>query len=329
VTSSYIWKSSFLSTDMHSARRASTRGVLRALSTCLVALLLLTACSDDEDDRLVIEFEVSIPPAGEVFWCYFGTFEEEIGINGLWGMTESHFLHHQLMKPVLEDEPYEDGEIADCLTLGEWWGPAPTLLEGVGERDPDDEDREINLPDGVAYVMEAGQRYVVDSHWINTTDEEQTGRVEMELGFVSMDQVEHRAGTFNLDKAGLSIPPGTWTEQFDCEISDDSVNILQIGPHMHTHGSHYGVDIIRGDGSIDPVFEIEEWKPEYREEPPMWNWGPGELVVHPGDKVRTRCTWENPYDENLEFPEEMCTSFGAGFPMDTDIFCGGSGTMNF
>lgn len=304
--------------------------VSRILSFLL--LLSATGCVAEPTDIRVIDYEVTLPPATEVFWCTFGTFEDSVGVNGLWERTESPFLHHQLFKPVLEDVPYADGETVDCLELGDWWGTAPTLLEGVGVPPPDDMDRQISFPPGVAFLMEAGQRYVIDSHWINTTDEVQIGRVQMELGMIPASSVVHEAGTFNFDKAHLSVPPGTWTETVECDFGDQEVNILQLGPHMHAHGTHYAVDVIRLSGETERILEVESWHPSFREDPPLWNWGAGEMVIRPGEIIQTHCTWDNPSNQDLGFPEEMCTSFGAAYPMETNIFCGGSGdgpTMPF
>ena len=62
---------------------------------------------------------------------------------------ESLFLHHQLFKPVLEEVPYADGETVDCLELGDLVD-SPYITRGRRCPPPDDMDRQISFPPGVA-----------------------------------------------------------------------------------------------------------------------------------------------------------------------------------
>ena len=169
--------------------------------------------------------------------------------------------------------------------------------------------------------MEAGQRYVIDSHWINTTDEVQV--VRYRWASWCQPAVEHEAGRSISTKrtsASRRVPGPT----VKCDFGDQEVNILQLGPHMHAHGTHYAVDVVRLNGEVERMLEVDSWNPSFREDPPLWNWGAGEMVIRPGEIVQTHCTWDNPNNEALGFPEEMCTSFGAAYPMETNIFCGGT-----
>lgn len=43
-----------------------------------------------------------------------------------------------------------------------------------------------------------------------------------------------------------------------------------------------------------------------------------------GDLLRTHCTWFNPQEEPLGFPDEMCTTSGALLGMESAQFCTGT-----
>jgi hypothetical protein len=279
---------------------------------------------DEIDGDLRIESEpITIQPGQELFWCVFGSFQQDAGVNTLTLWTDSPYIHHMLLKAVPEDDPHGDGDAVDCLTLGDWWGTAPTLFEAVGG-DTEHPDRWMTLPDGVAFMVEAGQRFVLDSHFVNSSGDVATANVAIDLGLVDPAEVQSVAGTFNHDSGPLDIPPQQVSSvSFDCPWEQE-LTILAIGPHMHAYGWAYFVDWVRDDGAdsfTTRILDVPQWDPEMREEPPGIDFPPGEVVLQPGDVFRTECTWNNTTDEALAFPDEMCTTFGVGYPLPGNAYC--------
>ena len=290
----------------------------------LAGLLLGSACVDeeqpqDDDDStelpdlggdLRIEGEGMTLPAGEeVFWCMFGSFEEEAGVQWVALQSDSPFMHHMLLKEVPDDAPWEDGDVLDCLELPEWWAVSPTLFEAVG-KDPEHPERWVDLPDGIAFMIHPGQRWVLDSHFLNTSSEDVQANIAVEIGLIAPEDVEHVAGTYNHDSGDLHIPPGgLWSLDFDCAW-ETQVEILGVGPHMHLHGASYAVDWISKDGSVERILEIPQWEPEFRDRAPGIDFMDGEVVVQPGDVFKTTCTWDNQTGADLDWGEgsheEMC-----------------------
>ena len=167
----------------------------------------------------------------------------------------------------------------------------------------------------------AGERWVLDSHFVNTSPEDAEANIALEMGLLAPEDVVHVAGTYNHDSGELHIPAGgLWSLDFDCSW-DAEVEILGIGPHMHTHGASYSVDWIRTDGSVQRILDIPEWQPEFRDRPPGLDFLEGEVVVQPGDSFRTTCSWDNQTGAEISFPEEMCTTFGVGFPLPDNAWC--------
>jgi hypothetical protein len=95
-------------------------------------------------------------------------------------------------------------------------------------------------------------------------------------------------------------------------------NIRAIGtfPHMHSLGKFIGTTLVRTDGTTadlgtDASFDFNN---QY------FSALPG-IAIKPGDRVRTRCRWENPTSSEVKFGEntgdEMCFGFTLYYPKVT------------
>ena len=309
---------------------------LRLRGPALALLTLLAPACTPQDEPLPLEQggfpppaegaerwqtpELLVPAGSERFWCMAGTLPDDVGVDALWQWTDSRWMHHQLVKRAPPDLPYEDGEVVDCLDLGEWWGPAPTLFEGVGDLDDEDE-REVALPPGSAFLIQAGQRFVFDSHFVNTGEEDEYAVVAVDMHFVDPSTVEHPVGSFNHDVGGgLLIPPGLHTETFDC-VWEQDVSLLALGPHMHDHGREYSIDLVSPDGTVERLVHVDPWDPDFLDEPPMRYFALGELPIAQGQAFRTTCTWDNDSGHDLGFPDEMCTTFGVAAGLLESLLC--------
>lgn len=305
----------------------------------LPLLLSVLGCSEALPDGVVrIESpNLSLPAGEEVFWCYFGTFEEDMAVTEITLTPNTRWMHHLLLKEVPEDEPHQDGDLVDCLELGDWWGVASTIFESVGDGNKDETDEAdrpeedpsaprswARLPEGLAFRAHAGQRWVLDAHFVNTSETAEEISVSVDLVTIPEDEVRATVGTFNHDSGELSIPPNqqSWSLPFDCSWEED-VTILSIGPHMHAHGQRYLVERFVGPGQLTPVLQIDEWESGFRDAPPVLNFADGDMTVRAGDVFRTTCTWGNESDAPLTFPEEMCTTFGVAYPLEENAYCAG------
>jgi len=277
-----------------------------------------TGLSEEEDPwpgdgKLGARFDVTLPPYSETFWCYIQEVEEATGITGSRELPHSEFLHHQLVKAVPEGLEALDGEVFDCRQQS-WYETAQVILSPLAfDRD---------FPDGVAYVMEEGERYLVDSHWINPTDEEQTESVGIEFDLVPREEVDLEVGSFFLDLAAsqVDLPPGISSLSFNCPVPSE-LNVLQLLPHMHGYGQEFAFGLQREDAEEELVFEVSDWESYYQYQPPIFPYPDGSLVFHAGEQMRTQCTWNNPGSDHIVSPAEMCTTIGIAYPMEESLFC--------
>lgn len=307
----------------------------------LLALLLLSACvtppesgpvdatvevPEAEDGRVIWEIPAfEIPPAQEIFMCFYGTWDgPTVGVNSLRVTHPELHHHHSLLKEATENDP-PDGTLLDCTAASEQWPPRATLFEQVGASPEPGE--WVRLPDGVAFRLEEGQRWQADLHYVNTSTEPVLVNNVFDLGLVPIDEVEHIAGTFNMDVGDLQLPPDQETSlSFACEMPVE-INVLSIGAHMHSLGQRFVVQHWRDGDDLGAVLDVTEWEPDFRFVPPGREFAPGELTLLPGDLLQPTCTWFNPFDEVVAFPEEMCTTFGVGYPIENSFHCDGGGLL--
>jgi hypothetical protein len=257
-----------------------------------------------------------VPAGEENFGCYFGTFEEGGGIRNARQWTdEPKMMHegHMGMKLIPDDLPVPDDSVADCRETGDWWFGSTQLYE------------EFGLPRGAGYRIEAGQRYAVDGHFINTTDDDAEVRIVTDLHVLPPEEITSGVGSFKFDAAGLVDIPrgGTTTLSFDCERHRD-VTVHTVSSHMHSYGRSFTLDWIKGDGSTERVLDELEWV-DGGSSDRADHYRPGSVEARRGDVFRTTCTWENTSDHALQNPEEMCMAYGAAYPLDAGVVCIGGG----
>lgn len=264
--------------------------------------------------------DVVIEPYEEAIYCFFGTYEgETMGVDYLMPFDTDEYVHHNQLKTPLGDT-LEDGEVLDCTYTSEMTDFAP-LIESVGvtaEEVP--EKGWLDMPEGMAMRFEQGTKWVLETHYINATDKRILANSAIHLGFVDPDEVDTWVSPWEFDSGTLDLPPdGEVSVSFDCEWPE-ATNLLSVLGHMHELGTSFQVEWIR-DGESTMLYEVEEWKVEYKDEPVVQNHEPGEIQIEPGDIFRTTCTWQNDGPDNVNFPEEMCTAVGSIYPREEPIRC--------
>jgi hypothetical protein len=86
---------------------------------------------------------------------------------------------------------------------------------------------------------------------------------------------------------------------------------------MHEFGVHATTEVERVDtGDVEVLRDDPSWTYEMQFNPEYNRWTVDvPFLIHPGDTLRTSCSWDNTTSERLTFPREMCIS--AGFVLAT------------
>ena len=334
---------------MSSASR-STGTVLRLVLLLLGLQVLTAACgtsepspfsSGDDDDAsgeglLDARIEIPPPPEGglqgllldievpsgaEVFRCALFTYDgPDVGVDGMWVHHNSDFTHHTVLKGAHpDDDQHEDGASFDC-GVPEEQKFRPVLFEGIRLGEPNGLGSDILLPEGWAFQLKSGQRWMVEGHYINVRPEPVLVSNGISLGLLPAEEVTEYVAAWTHDAGNFEIPPGDGVEvQFECSW-DQPATVISVTGHMHDLGVSYTIDWNRSDGS-ERIYHEPEWNPAWRSNPNILYWPMGEEVMNPGDSFTHTCVWDNDSGETLGFPQEMCTAFGVVRGYSEAIHC--------
>jgi len=133
------------------------------------------------------------------------------------------------------------------------------------------------------------------------------------------------AAVVTLGTLGISIPPHASDVTATATCTDKAtapLHIINAAPHMHMHGTSFRTDIWRGG---DPT------RSETLVDVPRWDFNsqtghPVDMMLNPGDVLRTQCHYRNDGDTTISFGErtedEMCFDFVTVWPVSaiTSIF---------
>jgi hypothetical protein len=305
----------------------------------LLAYALLACGGPDDTDISVVDLrldpaDIPSPPAGgdqwegpdvivqpysEVQYCLFGTYTgPDVGLTYFESFQGAGAHHLILLGTSATTQVHPDGELIDCTKTSDI--PMTDFEPLINAEPTGAGSSKIELPEGMAVKLRSGQRYVVQAHYVNTSDETRRYLDLMNVGLVDPETVTTWAAAFALTDVDLSLPAGqSTTVTFDCD-PETSYNLLYVTGHMHEWGTSFALDAVTGDAT-DELFTIPAWDPQYRDLPPIAKWGEGEMVWSPGTQLRTTCTWFNDTEEELDFPSEMCATYGMLYPSVTPVVC--------
>ena len=309
-------------------------------------LILLLACSDDPADASgpqpvdvrMSEEDISsgigatdivwygadtiIEPYEDKMMCIFGTYTgPDIGMHSFDAWQGENGHHFVLMGTTLDTQDFPDGMVVDCTGQNSFamTDVDPLLL---GTRSNLVTEMELPLPDGMAAKLRQDQRYILQSHYINTTDSPVRIRDLAVTQTMAEDQVQVWTAPMILNYDDMVIPVGeSRTATFDCTIEND-LHLLYLQGHMHEWGTAFSTDIVNGE-ELENLYTVSPWDASFRDLPPTNHYKEDELSLPAGTTLRTTCEWYNSADYELTFPNEMCDTVSMVYPSEVPIVCDG------
>lgn len=128
-----------------------------------------------------------------------------------------------------------------------------------------------NWPAGMAKYIPAGSDLVFQMHY-TTHGQATTDRTSVGMVFAKTPPAK-RVLTLQLTNSSFVIPPGV--DDFRVEVHGSLPNdalLLSFFPHMHLRGKRFEYNILRPDGSIEPLLRVNYnfyWQLSYRLAVPM------------------------------------------------------------
>jgi hypothetical protein len=179
----------------------------------------------------------------------------------------------------------------------------------------------IQLPPGVVFRIPKGSALMIQSHYLNATNETIEGRSVLDVKLAPADPNAQVAGLLASTTLKISIPPGaTTTTDVSCTTQKD-IRVLMYANHMHNWGVSASTELIRADGTSTPLQVDPVWDPSWAFHPNYTRFTLQVPAIIPaGDTIHTTCTWSSNKTTALNFPDEMCVF--AGFYLgDSDATC--------
>ncbi len=142
-------------------------------------------------------------------------------------------------------------------------------------------------PEGMAKFVPAGSDLVFQIHY---TTNGKAGNDRTSIGLVfAKAPPQQRVITLQLNDHAFIIPPGA--DDFRVEVQGTlphDCTLLSLFPHMHLRGKRFEYDIVRPDGSIEPLLRVNyhfHWQLSYRLAEPV--------LLKAGTKLRAVAWYDN------------------------------------
>jgi hypothetical protein len=126
-------------------------------------------------------------------------------------------------------------------------------------------------PDGMAKYIPAGSDLVFQMHYISR-DRPTVDQTSVGIVFAKRPPAK-RVLTLQLTNSSFVIPPGVANQRVEVHGSmPNDALLLSFFPHMHLRGKRFEYNILRADGTIEPLLRVNYdffWQLSYRLAQPM------------------------------------------------------------
>ena len=297
-----------------------------------VAGLLLAACGTDSDMQYVANFHPGavapgytrfltptlkgIAPGADVEYCQWvaapaSAAQDVIDLTGLQSPTG----HHAVLYATTETQ-FPVGESHVCTEQDML---AISFVGAIGGEGTSGS--AAKLPDGLFFRLPAAQALMLNTHWLNATDEMVDGQAVIDVKFAPASDQRQTADLFANNGVRFQAVPGKTTYDTSCVLPRD-MNIAMASNHMHEHGSTAFSELLHPDGTTDMLVEDTTWASDQQFNPRYNKFSlAAPKVAHAGDTIHTHCEWQNNTTRTLTFPDEMCTGVAFYFPSQGQIAC--------
>ena len=175
----------------------------------------------------------------------------------------------------------------------------------------------VEFPEGGLRV-EPGERFVMQIHYNNGAGvEDVRDSSGVRLYLAPPEGTEY--GMLAVGPLDFVIPARSVAEaDSECTFSEQTTVIAGM-PHMHEIGSEFHQHVLRESGLRQPFIDLTGWSFETQ----LFYSTP--VTFEPGDKLYTKCTWDNPFDHEVESgvrtSDEMCFNFMYVTPPPAGRYC--------
>ncbi|HEY5961756.1 MAG TPA: hypothetical protein VIV60_34595 [Polyangiaceae bacterium] len=182
-----------------------------------------------------------------------------------------------------------------------------------------------DLPPGVAFNVAPGTVLLMNTHYLNATDETLQTDARINLYTLKPSEVTAEAGILFWYNPIIYVPSQKNSSAREvCPIRKD-IHLVNAQSHMHKRGVGYVAQKLDAAGAaIDDLYDTTEW-----EEVTLRKFEPADTLTA-GQSVDFQCNYTNNTDhtiiQGLSTADEMCMFIGLYYPRDRQTeLCGLNG----
>jgi hypothetical protein len=165
----------------------------------------------------------------------------------------------------------------------------------------------VAIPEGVVFRLRKGSYLAIQSHYLNTTEENIQGETYIDIQMTPKNAANTVAGHFASTSLKIALPPKAQTSQdVYCDVLQD-IPILRMTNHMHYAGVSTYTEYTDPAGMTHMLKKDDVWTEDWALTPNYDNFPvSAPFTIPAGSKLHTNCIWNNSGDKMVGFPEEMC-----------------------
>jgi Copper type II ascorbate-dependent monooxygenase, C-terminal domain len=209
----------------------------------------------------------------------------------------------------LDSSLHADGEVGRCNGAE----PGAYLLAGFA---PGVEDLVLPADVGLALPHGAQAGMVLEVQYENARPEELLDRTGVRVCAARTNSRKHTAAVHFTGSQGICIPARArdFEVHGSCAPRDDvgPIHVLDVWPSMHQRGRRMQITIARADGTLELLHDAPFVFDDQQRFPPR------DVVLQPGDRLDTRCYYDNEGPTRIPFGdganEETCFGFVTAWP---------------
>jgi hypothetical protein len=177
-----------------------------------------------------------------------------------------------------------------------------------------------DFPAGVGFHVKAHQQYVMETHYINTTDHALTVTSAFTEHYAAPGEVTTRASTYFFGTMNIDVAPSAAATQKVACTPPAPLQLRTMFGHEHSHGTGVSVDVLAGGmGAPKNIYQTTQW-----DSPPIKTFDGGQALGM-SDTLQVTCDWQNGGTTALRYPHEMCFAIGYYWPADASLLCTSGG----
>jgi hypothetical protein len=232
--------------------------------------------------------------------------------------TQTAGGHHALL--YMTPEAHEIGFTREWVNEDQL---STRILGGIGG----EAGASIPLPPGTVFRLAAGNSLMVQTHYINTTDEPIQASAVLDARMTEVDPSAQVASWFFNATIHTDVAPGQSTAQVSCVLAQD-ISLIMYANHMHAAGLHVETREEKADGTMVDLKLDPAWNYEWAQNPNFTYTTATPLMLPAGSTLITDCAYDNQGVETVSFPDEMCVFFGIRLGAG-DVICADGSWINY